>query len=200
VLRVNDGMVETFAPRLVARIEAEAPGVRLRFAPRPNKDVAVLRDGTVDLDIGVVGATGPELRAQALFRDRFVGAVRAGHALSRGRVTLARYAAGRHIGVSRRGIEGGPIDEALAAVGLQRTVVTIVASFLAALALAQASDLIASVPERDSVARRADMFSFPLPFATPELVISQIWHPRFDADPAHRWLRSRVREVCAAAE
>jgi DNA-binding transcriptional LysR family regulator len=200
VLRVNDGIVETFAPRLIARVEAEAPGVRLRFAPKPNKDVAVLRDGTVDLDIGVVGATGPELRVQALFRDRFVGAVRAGHALSRGRVTPGRYAAGRHISVSRRGLDTGPIDEALRAVGLQRTVGTIVSSFLAALALAQASDLIASVPERHTVGRRAGMFSFPLPVATPELVISQIWHPRFDADPAHRWLRGCLREVCAAAE
>jgi DNA-binding transcriptional LysR family regulator len=29
-------------------------------------------------------------------------------------------------------------------------------------------------------------------------MVSMLWHPRLDADPAHRWLRSRVRDVCAA--
>jgi len=27
--------------------------------------------------------------------------------------------------------------------------------------------------------------------------VSLLWHPRLDADPAHRWLRACVREVCA---
>jgi hypothetical protein len=24
-----------------------------------------------------------------------------------------------------------------------------------------------------------------------------LWHPRLDADPAHKWLRGHVRAVCA---
>ena len=90
--------------------------MRLRFVQKPDKDSAPLRDGTVDLETGVVGkTTGPEVRAQALFRDRFVGVVRTGHPLGQGKITPARYAAGRHIFVSRRGLDQGPIDEALAA-------------------------------------------------------------------------------------
>src|SRR5439155_676121 len=78
------------------------------------KESTPLRDGTVDLETGVVGkTTGPEIRARALFRDRFIGVVRVGHALSRGKITPARYARGRHICVSRRGLDQGPIDEAL---------------------------------------------------------------------------------------
>jgi DNA-binding transcriptional LysR family regulator len=42
------------------------------------------------------------------------------------------------------------------------------------------------------------MHSFPLPVSTPEITVSLLWHPRLDADPAHRWLRGIVREVCAA--
>ena len=52
-----------------------------------------------------------------LFRDRFIGVVRAGHPLGQGEITPARYAAGRHIAVSRRGLDRGPIDEALMLVG-----------------------------------------------------------------------------------
>ena len=197
-LRTQDGFVENFGPDLIARVGKEAPGVRLCFVQKPDKDSTSLRDGTADLETGVVGkTTAPELRVQALFRDRFIGVVRMGHPLGQGEITPARYAAGRHILVSRRGRDRGPIDEALTPLGLEREVVTIVAGFATALALARASDLIASVPERHTGNLRAGMHGFPLPVATPAITVSLHWHPRMDSDPAHRWLRGCIRDVCA---
>ena len=196
-LRNRDGFVENFGPDLIARISKEAPGVRLRFVQKTDKDSAPLRDGTVDLETGVVGKmTGPELRVQALFRDRFVGVVRIGHPLSKGAITSHRYAAGRHILISRRGLDRGPIDDALEPLELKREIVT-VGGFSEALALARASDLIASVPERYTGILRDGMFSFPLPVPLPKITISLLWHPRLDADLAHRWLRHCVRDACA---
>jgi DNA-binding transcriptional LysR family regulator len=198
-LRSSEGFVETFGAALIARAGAAAPGVRLRFVQKPDRDSTPLRDGAVDLETGVVAPTmGPELRAQALFHDRFVGAVREGHPLGRGEITPARFAAGRHILVARQGGDRGPVDDALAAIGRVRRVATIVGGFSTALALARASDLIASVPERHTAALRTGMLSFPLPVAVPEITVSLLWHPRLDADPAHRWLRDIVRGVCAA--
>ena len=196
-LRTSDGFVENFGPDLIARVGQEAPGVRLRFVQKLDKDSAPLRDGTVDLETGVVGkTTGPEVRVRALFRDRFIGVVRLGHALTKGKITASRYAAGRHVLVSRRGLEEGPIDEALKRLGLQREIVTIVGGFSTALALARAGDLIASVPERHTGNLRAGMHGFPLPVSTPQITVSLLWHPRLDADPAHRWLRGCVRDAC----
>jgi DNA-binding transcriptional LysR family regulator len=197
-LRTSDGFVENFGPALIVRAGEEAPGVRLRFVQKVEKDSAPLRDASVDLETGVIAdTTGPEVRAQALFRDRFVGVVRVGHPLSEGEMTSARYAAGRHVYVSRHGLEKGPIDEALKPLGLEREIVAIVTGFSAALALARASDLVASVPERHTGNLRAGMHSFPLPVAIPEITVSMLWHPRLHADPAHRWLRECVRDVCA---
>lgn len=198
-LRTSEGFVENFGPDLIARVSEEAPGVRLCFMYKPDKDGKPLRDGLVDLETGVVGqTTAPELRVQALFRDRFIGVARIGHPLSQAEVTPSRYAGGRHIYVSRGGVDKGPIDEALSALGLERKIATIVGGFSTALALARASDLIASVPERHTGNLRVGMHSFPLPVAIPEITVSLLWHPRLDADPAHRWLRGHVREVCAA--
>ena len=198
-LRAREGFVENFGPDLIARAGEVAPGVRLRFVEKPDKESASLRDATVDLETGVVGkATSPELRAHALFRDRFIGVVREGHALCEGEITPSRYAGGRHIAVSRRGLDKGPIDEALKPYGLEREIVTIVGGFSTALALARASDLIASVPERQTGNLRAGMHSFTLPVPAPEVTISMLWHPRLDGDPAHRWLRGLVLDVCAA--
>ncbi len=198
-LRTSDGFVENFGPGLIARVAEDAPGVRLRFVQKTDKDSASLRDGTVDLETGVVGlATGPEVRTQGLFRDRFIGVVRMGHALAGGEITPSRYAAGRHVCVSRRGVAKGPIDEALIAFGLEREIVTIVGGFATAVALARVSDLIASVPERHTGNLRAGMHSFPLPFSTPEFTVALLWHPRLEADQAHRWLRECVRDICGA--
>lgn len=199
-LRTSEGFVENFGPGLIERVAAEAPLVRLRFVPKPDKGAAPLREGSVDLETGVVEpTTGPELRAQALFRDQLVGAVRRGHPLARGRVTRARYLKGRHISVSREGTRQWPIDDALGELGLEREVITIVAGFATAVGLARTSDLIASVPDRHTANLREGMHSFPLPVATPQFTVSLLWHPRLDADPAHRWLRGLVRATCAAA-
>ena len=85
------------------------------------------------------------------------------------------------------------------ALGLEREVVTHVGGFSTALALARATDLIATVPERHTAGLRAGLHSFALPLAMPELTVSMQWHPRLDADAAHRWLRGIVRQVCITA-
>lgn len=196
-LRSSDGFAETFGPTLLARIAAEAPGVRLRFVQKTDKDSALLREGAVDLETGVVGdSASPELRTRALFPDRLIGVMRTDHPLGGGKVTLARYAAARHILVSRRGQDKGPIDEALLALGRTRDIATVAGGFSTALALARASDLIATVPERHTASMRADMRAFPLPFVMPAFTVSMLWHPRMDGDAAHRWLRGCVLDGC----
>ncbi len=197
-LRTSEGFLENFGPQLIACVGAEAPGVRLRFLPKPMQDNAPLRDGTVDLETGVVvSTTGPELRAQALFRDRFVGVVRADHPLSRAKMTSARYAGARHVLVSRHNRDTGLIDPLLEKLNLDRTIATIVTGFSSALFLARNSDLVATVPERHTGVLRVGMHTFPLPFAVPEITVSLLWHPRMEADPAHRWLRGLVLEICS---
>jgi DNA-binding transcriptional LysR family regulator len=197
-LRTSEGFVENFGPALFARVGAEAPGVELCFVPKPNKDSTPLREGSVDLETGVLETTtSPELRTQALFRDRYIGVVRKGHALSKGKLTPTRYAAGRHIGVSREPTQDA-VDRALANLGLKRKIaVSLVAGFATAVALARTSDLIATVPERHTGNLRTGMHSFAVPVSTPAFTVSLLWHPRLDTDPGHRWLRDHVRAVCA---
>lgn len=195
-LRTSEEFVEHVGPALLARIAREAPGVRLRFVNKTDKDSALLRDGRVDLETGVVDPTAsPEVLTQALFRDRLVGVVRNGHPLSRGEISARRFAEGQHVYVSRRGQERGQIDDALQALGLTRQISSIVAGFATAIALARDTDLVASVPER-YVANRPELFCFALPVTLPPFTVAMLWHPRLDADLAHRWLRGCLREVC----
>lgn len=197
-LRIREGFVENVGAALVARVNKEAPGVRLHFLPKTDRATTLLRDGAVDLETGIVGKeAGPEVRTRALFRDRFVGVVRAGHPLARGRMTLARYLAAGHVLVAREGGRQAPVDAALEAAGATRNIAATTGSFAAALALARASDLVATVPERQTGILRDGLHTFALPLELPQLTVSMLWHPRMDADPAHRWLRGVVLETCA---
>jgi DNA-binding transcriptional LysR family regulator len=114
-VRTSEGFVETFGPAVLRRVAKDAPGVHLRFVARQTRDASGLRDGSVDLETGVVDATtSPELRQVPLFADRMVGVVRAGHPLRKGRITAARYAAAAHIGLSRPTIDQGWVEAAAA--------------------------------------------------------------------------------------
>jgi DNA-binding transcriptional LysR family regulator len=204
-IRSNDGFVEAFGASLIAAATAVAPRICLRFAPKLEKTAAYLRDGSADLEIGVLSEMGPEVRVQALFRDRFIGVVRQGHPLATERdVTAQRYTAFGHVVASRHGRTSGPVDEALEALGLERTIVAVVPSFPAALAVARNSDLIALVPAsvlgNQSVQQELSAFAgthaFELPVTTGEITVSQMWHPRLEVDPVHRWLRQLTLTVC----
>jgi DNA-binding transcriptional LysR family regulator len=204
-IRANEGFVVAFAAPLIAAAREAAPLVRLRFAPKPEKSAKPLREGWADLEIGVLSEMGPEVRVRALFRDHFLGVVRKGHPLElEGEVTPERYVAFGHVVASRRGRASGPVDEALAALGLERTIVAVVASFPAALAVARASDLVALVPasflsnqaEQQQNAASVTTYAFALPVTTERITVSQMWHPRLEADPLHRWLRQLVLKLC----
>ena len=196
-LRTSDGFAETFGPPLIERVRQEAPGVRLRFVRKLDKGSEGLRDGSVDLETGVVaGTSGPEVRAQALFADRYVGVVRGDHPIIRTGVGLSDYVAWPHVIAWRQGLDLGEVDDALAGLGLARDIVATVDGFSAALALAKGSDLIATVPDRHTAGLRDGMFTFPVPVGMRQFTISLLWHPRLDGDPAQRWLRRCVRDTC----
>lgn len=197
-LRTADGFVENFGPELIARVSAEAPGVRLNFLTKPDKGSAPLREGRVDLETAVVDqAIGPELRVQALFRDRLVGAVRPAHPLATRPVTLEDYLSARHVVVSRSGFEEDAVERPFLPADMTRNIATVVGGFAAALALARNAELVATVPERHTAALRDGMVTFDVPAPTQAFTVSMLWHPRLDGDPAHRWLRGVVRDVCA---
>lgn len=198
VIRANDGFVATYGAAVASAVASKAPNVQIRFAPQGEEDVESLREGKIDVDIGVIGAMGPEVRLQALFHDRYVGVVRQNHPIAKSGMSPGDFAAFPHVSVSRRGRFEGPIDAALLALGYKRIVSLAVASFADALEIVRMSDYITAMPDRLTNGARRDLLSFPLPVETDALAISQAWHPRFDADPSHRWLRGLIRNVCTS--
>ncbi|MFJ9813879.1 LysR family transcriptional regulator [Streptomyces sp. NPDC101151] len=193
----HDTVAASHGPALFARAAREAPGIRIRFLTESHVDAPFLREGTADLEVGVIDTVAPEVRVEALAEDRMVGVVRARHPLLEGEMTPDRFATeAAHITVSRRGRLYGPVDGALAELGLRRRVVGSVGTFPASLFVIRDTDLVGMIGSMaEPLVSALGLATFPVPVPLPPLRLGLAWHPRHEADPAHAWLRTCVRDL-----
>lgn len=101
-----------------------------------------------------------------------------------------------HVSASRRGLDRGPLDTALASSGLSRRVVAVVPSYAVGALMALEDDLLCLVPSRLASHlqdRGVPIRAHQVPVALPTATVEQRWHQRSDADPASQWLRTMVR-------
>ncbi|MEV0320156.1 LysR family transcriptional regulator [Streptomyces sp. NPDC050658] len=192
----HDAFAAAYGPALFARAAAEAPGIRIRFLGESHVDAPVLREGIADLEVGVIDTVAPEVRIERLHDDRMLGVVRPEHPLLQGELTPERFAAADHLTVSRRGRLHGPLDAALAELGLERRVVGGVSTFPASLFILLRTDLVGlSTGWTRPLTDTLGLTTFTIPLPLPPLPLALAWHPRHDADPAHEWLRGCVRDL-----
>lgn len=201
-LHANDVFISAFGEALLERVRREAPHVLLRFSPEGDAEDLVLRDGKIDLYISALRPMGGDVHVQPLFTTQFVGLAREGHPIFDAEITPERFAEYDQISVSRRGRATGPIDTVLHAQGLSRRVSIVAPTFYSGVFMLGASDLILTLPEhvvcavqRMGIRARA----FALPMTLEPITVVQGWHPRFQHDGAHRWLRRLVRAVCTGS-
>ena len=199
VVRAPDGIAIIYGAQLLAAVQKTLPLATLRFVPESDSDSMALREGRIDLDIGTVHDRGPEICTSLLYEQRIVGAVKAGHALLAARVTLKRFADQAHVAIAQRGRAREPIDNELAAAGVARRIVLTVPSAYGALMAAARSAMVACVPEpmAKGVAPGLGLELVKLPVLLPAEQVVQAWHPRLDADAAHRCLRDCVATLSA---
>ena len=101
VVMTNDFVAFAMLPRLLARLQREAPGVRLHVRAFQEHVVpAELDRGDADLSLGFAPSLPAGHQAVDLFRDRFVFIARKGHPGVPGRITLSRYTRLAHVLVS----------------------------------------------------------------------------------------------------
>jgi DNA-binding transcriptional LysR family regulator len=199
-LQVTDMLSTTFIPSLIDDLRIQAPGISLRLRPENLEDTPALREGLVDLEIGIIRPGDPEIHTEPLVTEVLIAAVRPRHPLAgTGVVTAQRFAAADHVVVSRRGRAHGPIDERLAERGLRRRVIAVVPGFATALLLARETDVVCVAPAGlgrpmlDALGLR----TFPIPLELPRPTLGMAWHPRNHHDRTHQLLRERTRHIMA---
>ncbi|MFD4601945.1 LysR family transcriptional regulator [Streptomyces sp. NPDC058464] len=199
-LRCHDALVSALAPLLTAAVAEAAPNVSIRLLAEPSADAADLARGHTDLEVAAAAPQRPEIAATHIGTDRMVAVMRADHPLATGTLTPQRFAEAEHVTVSRRGRLTGPIDAALAEIGLRRRVRAALPTTAAALDLTARTTMLTAVAEQ--VCRPActslRLRARPLPLDLPPVPVIVAWHHRYDTDPAHTWLRTELQTALRA--
>ncbi|WP_280419502.1 LysR family transcriptional regulator [Nocardia carnea] len=202
-LHVNDAVLPELAGQLLTEVRAQAPGVTLRFVPADAAGSAsALRDGRIDVEVGVIDRADPQTRVERIRGDRLIGVAAPGHPLVADRVTVAAFAAAAHISISPRGIVRGVIDDRLALHGRTRRVVSTVPDLTTALLAVRSGAVVCPAPAvvAKTTLPALGLCAFEIPLPLPEMTISLAWHPRNTPDPAHAWLRTLIRTVLESGD
>lgn len=192
-----DSIETLIVPSLLARLCEVAPGIRLRLH---NIDSTKLLD---DLDadrLDIAFGYGDFAEGQAhhkrrlLFSETYLCMFNAERTGVTAPISLEDYVRLPHVLTSLRQGERGVVDDALAKLGLKRTVVLTTPRFLAVPPLVARAPVVVTMH-----ARLARLFATELglsvsapPVELDDIAVSLLWHASYDHDPAHAWLRQIV--------
>jgi DNA-binding transcriptional LysR family regulator len=192
-----DHMAARVTEQLHTRLAASAPGIDLVFQPYHGPESAVdgLMKATTDLAITRLPHAAPPIRREELFEERWRVLMRRDHPAASG-FDLERWLAYPHVSVSGVGDPRGSSDETLAKMGLARRVSVVVPSFLIALPLLRASDLICLAPTHSlPLSEMEALVAFPPPVPIAPFTVHLAWHARHDADVATQHVANTLRTL-----
>jgi DNA-binding transcriptional LysR family regulator len=197
-IAVNNYAAIVLTAPLVAAVSATAPRVQLDLRPGGTLDVFDRLDsGELDLGIGSFGALGERFDGATLLEDRFVAVMRRGHPAAREKLSPETFGALPHLEISSSGDDTGFIDRSLVSRGARRRV-AVRLPYLSAGAVLGQSNMVATLSRRvaEVMVRGTRLQIRDLPFTSPTVRMSMVWHRRFEGSTAHRWLRDVIASVC----
>lgn len=196
-LAVNNFAARAIVPGLTRRIAEEAPNVALDVRPIGRLDVLNSLDSDgADVALTVVGDGGERFKCVRIMEDDYVAVLDRNHPAASTVLTNRRLAELPHISITSTNDDTAFVDRALAEQGLTRRIAVRV-PFLSIALLLVNSEYIVILPRRvaTDLAGICPLVVKDLPFASPWISVSMIWHRRLDNHPAQRWLRDTIRSI-----
>jgi DNA-binding transcriptional LysR family regulator len=196
---LTDLGVTMLLPSVLRVVREQAPGIRIQVEPLSGGGLSdKLSSGEVDLVIAVYLGSSGGLRREPLLEEDYVCLVRDGHPLAKKkRATIADYESHGHVAYTPVGFVPRPMSQAVPGIAAAGGIRASVPYLLALPDVVRRTDLVATVPRRllGAPIRLDGLSVVEAPPELPPVEHAQWWHPRFDLDPAHQWLRARVQEA-----
>jgi DNA-binding transcriptional LysR family regulator len=185
-------------PAVVARLQALAPGIKLRITPYGNDlaETGVI-SGTTALVMGRFVDPPDNLVVQHLMDDSLACVVRADHPDIGDTISKTQYETMKHVNVMPPGKMRAGLFQALDRHGLKREVAVSVTHFLSVPEVIATTDYCTTLPSQICRRLQGDkrLKILPTPVDLGTFPIDMAWHVRYRHDPAHRWLRTMIEEV-----
>ena len=185
-------------PAVVARLRAEAPGIKLRLTPY-GTDLAEtgVISGTTALVMGRIPDPPDNLVVQHLMDDGLACIVRAEHPEIGDTISREQYERLKHVNMLPPGRLRVGLFQALERQALRREVAVSVTHFLAIPELIAVTDYCSTLPTLicRRLAHDPRLKIVPSPVDLGTFPVDMAWHVRYRHDPAHRWLRGLIGDV-----
>lgn len=184
-----------FLPRLMATLEASAPGVSISTVRGTAVNLKFeMEAGNIDLALGYLPDLVTDFHRRTLFSQRYVCLFSEGHAMDKAGAGLDVFAQSEHAMVISAGTGHGRVEDIMERSGVRRQIRLRVPHYVALADVLEGSSLIATVPEVFAIrsVRHFNLRYCPHPIDLPEIDIGLYWHTRFHRDPANRWLRRLI--------
>ena len=181
-------------PPVLALVAEAAPGVDLHVAPLNVETAATaLRQGHTDAVLATTRITADDISRQALVDDVYCGIRSATHPRIAKRPTLEDFLAERHIAVEALA-EHTNVDESLDSLGHTRDIALRISHFAALPGLVAQTSYLSIIPTSvaPEMCSQANIETFELPFAVPELQVSLHTYRRALPDPGVEWFRETI--------
>lgn len=190
-----------FLPPLMELLRRDAPGVTVStYRNTAGHLREEMEAGKVDLALGLLPQLKSGFFQRRLFLQRYVCIFRRGHKLDKAKISVAEFSRAEHLLVVSAGTGHGQVDEILKRSGIDRRIALTVPHFVAVGHILQATDLVATVPERFAERMTAPfaLASVAHPAKLPEVAINVFWHGKFHRDAANQWLRTLIFDQFAS--
>ena len=197
-LAMSDYGAAIVLPKLLVQLRELAPGTSLVVTQDSRLGMLEqVEQGKIDLAVGVFPTLPADICSDVLFEETFTCLLNRHSLPDNGVLDLDSYLARPHLLVSTDGNTEGEVDNVLRARGLQRRVAVNIPHWGAAPGMIADTDLILTVATRTlaTLALGDALLALPPPMTVAPFNYVQVWHQRFDEDPAHRWLRDLVRQA-----
>lgn len=200
-IAATDSVAVVLVPQLIKALARVAPGIQVRVSAVGAEVFHSLEKNEFDLAFWVNSAP-KTLHYDVLYEEQLTCLVSLDFLLPKRRLTMANYLKHKHLVVSLEGVRPSVVDETLARLGLQRDVqLAIPYLFYASVGyILESTNWIATLPMR--FARLLTRISKTRLLAPPKEFQSfsyiQVWHPRNDSDPCHKWLRGFISRLSSA--
>lgn len=199
-IRMSDILACMLLPRLVAQgRSSSAISFNVLHLP-PSQTIDALERDEVDLAISMGLEHSNTIRSENLLRDRMVCIMRKAHPIAKRKViAFEDFIAQDHMKVSMSPTDLRFVDDVLGELGFERKIVLNVPHWLVAPHVLKQTNLLAVMPGHlAAMLMDADLKMFDVPFKSAPFSWMMYWHRRYDQSNANRWLRERVKRVCAA--
>jgi DNA-binding transcriptional LysR family regulator len=198
---MSDYGVAMLGPGIAGRLAEEAPGTRLRFPANTPRMVDAAAHELVHADLLVIphGFVG-DLPHEDLYRDEWVCLVAADNSAVEGALTVRQLETMPWVVTYHGPTASTPAARQMRMLGIEPRIQVVTETFLTVPGLVAGSGRVALVQRRlaDGIPAELGVRALPCPFDAAPLVEAMWWHPMYDDDPEHRYLRDVVRRAVAA--